>query len=306
MKNIKIIEQNNNGIIAEIPKDIFNPRKTFFCGQCFSWSNVDYQNELSEYIGYVNNSVIGNRTVYDIKYKWNYTDTTAIYLISSYDESGRANTSMTTISKLVDYLDIEEDYSIKVQLNDNYSKRAIVNGLGIRILKQDIFESILTFIISQRNNMQKIRNSVLKLSKAFGTKVVTVNNKEVYLFPTPAQLQNVTIDDYKRLGFGYRAEYLYYFVKDTLNGRNNDLFRGLYKKSYNEILDRLLVIKGVGPKVANCIALFGYHKLEAFPIDIWMQRIIDREYGGYLNPAMFGDKAGVMQQYMFYCEAISG
>lgn len=191
------------------------------------------------------------------------------------------------------YFDLQTDYSLVKQCirksGDDYLIRAINYGWGIRILKQDLWETVVSYIISQRNSITRIKNTIEKLCVPFDG-----------LFPSAEDLRNYSEADFQQLGLGYRAKYVYDIVQAYLNGTLN--LNKLKLMSYEDAINYLKQFNGVGDKVANCIALFGLHKTEALPIDVWIQRIIDREYRGHFNHKIFGQYAGIVQQYMFFYE----
>ncbi|GHU11171.1 8-oxoguanine DNA glycosylase [Alphaproteobacteria bacterium] len=196
-----------------------------------------------------------------------------------------------------DYFDMQRDYGeIKKRIratNDPYLIAAIDYGYGIRILKQDPWEATVTFLISQQNNIPRIRNIIAKLCEPYGNQ-----------FPTPNLLAKYTEDDFLSLGLGYRAKYLQDISKVVLKG---DLdFNKLKCMNCSEVVNFLKQFNGIGNKVANCIALFGLHKIEAFPIDVWIKRIIDDQYGGNFDTNRFPGYAGIVQQYMFFYQRDAG
>jgi N-glycosylase/DNA lyase len=190
-----------------------------------------------------------------------------------------------------DYFDMQRDYgAIKEHVrstNDAYLIAAINYGYGIRILKQDLWETIVTFIISQQNNISRIKNIITKLCEPYGDR-----------FPTPDLLEKYTEDDLLSLGLGYRAKYLKNISRAVLDGDLN--LNELKNTNYSNVINCLKQFDGIGNKVANCIALFGLHKIEAFPVDVWIKRIIDDQYCGNFDLERFSKYAGVIQQYMFF------
>lgn len=187
-----------------------------------------------------------------------------------------------------DYFDLATDYSeIKrkiVAQNDPFLTEAVKFGWGLRILRQDLWETLVTFLISQRNNIPRIRKTVLALCNGAH-------------FPTPDELKNHSVEDFRRLGLGYRAKYLYELVQKVVN-REFDL-QALYDKA--TAMTHLQQLPGVGIKVASCVALFALHHLDAFPVDVWIKRAIDTHYNGSFSlQDSLKDYAGVVQQYMFF------
>lgn len=166
---------------------------------------------------------------------------------------------------------------------------AVNFGKGIRILNQEPFEMLISFIISQRKNIPSIRSSVEKICKKFGRRVGEVN-----LFPHVEEFG----DDLTGLGLAYRKDY----IRDALNkilGGEIDL-TALEKFSDAELVETLKTIRGVGDKVANCVALFAYHRVNRAPVDVWIKRAIDEDFSGENIFDAFGKNAGILQQYIFY------
>ena len=192
-----------------------------------------------------------------------------------------------------EYFDLSRDYSdIKKQVlaaNDPFLTAAVSFGDGIRVLKQDLWEVIVSFIISQRNNIQRIKSAIKKLCQIFQNR-----------FPSPTDLIQFREGDFRKLGLGYRAPYLCAVVQAVNNGTMD--LRLLKTLSYHEATAYLRQFKGVGEKVANCIALYGLHIINAFPVDIWMTRIIEKYYNGHFPIQKFAKYAGIIQQYMFFYE----
>jgi N-glycosylase/DNA lyase len=189
------------------------------------------------------------------------------------------------------YFDLGRDYGkIKSDIRaigDPYLTAAVDYGHGIRVLRQDLWEIVVTFLISQQNNIPRIRGIIAKLCEPYG-----------HRFPTPDLLASYTEDDFLSLGLGYRAKYLRNIVKAVLNG---DLslshLRTLTSSDATGFLKRF---DGIGDKVANCIVLFGLHRVDAFPIDVWIRRVINEQYGGNFDITLFPGYAGIVQQYMFF------
>lgn len=191
------------------------------------------------------------------------------------------------------YFDMQRDYGeIKAKIRvvgDPYITRAVDFGYGMRILNQDLWEVIISFIISQQNNIPRIRGIIKRLCAPYGLR-----------FPTPQELASFSEDELEKIGFGYRARYVRNMAIAVTEGRLN--FDELQKMSYHEAVAYLKKFDGIGDKVANCIALFGLRKLEAFPVDVWIKRILQKQYGGEFDIRRFPGYAGLVQQYMFYYE----
>lgn len=227
------------------------------------------------------------------------------------------------------YFDLEQDYRAyisSVRKRDSYLQRAAQAGSGIRILNQDPWEMILTFVISQQKTIPKIREAVEALSRQFGTEYKTViprngQEKEIiwHSFPTPCQLAEATEETLRSLKLGYRAKYIARLCQDAAKGRLN--LNTLKTMEYEEAMAYLKGFYGIGEKVANCICLFGLHHIEAFPVDTWIEQILMQEYYRKKKKkydalpksrlyseiihdyfGMYQGYAGVMQQYIFYYE----
>lgn len=195
-----------------------------------------------------------------------------------------------------DYFDLKTDYSRfinAIDKNDEFLTAASVFGRGIRILRQDPWEMLITFIISQRKNIPAIKSSVEALCKRWGNK-----KDGFYAFPTPKQLAGASLKELRECGLGYRDEYI--LLAAEFICKNPDYLNSLKGLSYDDLMAKLLVFKGVGIKVANCVALFSYHKIDAFPIDVWISRVLEKYYKSGFPFERYKGFAGVMQQYMFY------
>ena len=174
---------------------------------------------------------------------------------------------------------------------------AIEYGWGIRILRQDLWEMIISFIISQRKSIPAIRSSIESLCQAYGEDIV-VGDVNFKAFPKAEALSRLSLDDLKAHGVGYRDKYILAAANDVVAGRL-DLDK-LSNMDEEEARAALLDLFGVGIKVANCVLLFALHHVDSFPIDVWIQRVIDQEYGGQFPIEQYSGFAGIVQQYMFY------
>ena len=200
----------------------------------------------------------------------------------------------------VPYFDLETDYGAFCRLappSDRFLSRALRFGDGLRILRQDPWEMLITFLISQRKNIPAIRSSVERLCRRFGEPIGGGENVR-YAFPTPVALAGRSGEELAACSLGYRTEYVRSAARMVAQGEL-DLCRAA-SLSDRELLDLLMTVPGVGPKVANCILLFGFHRIAAFPRDVWINRVIDREYGGDFPLERYDGCAGVIQQYLFY------
>lgn len=196
------------------------------------------------------------------------------------------------------YFDLEdkyEKYKKVCKKNDVFLKKCIDFSSGLRILNQDKFEMIISFIISQRKSVKAIQTSIERLCKLSGKKI---ENKYgvFYSFPTAEQILKLSKDKLLSCGMGYRTDYIINFCKEYLAG-NYDL-DAFSKLSDEMLIEKLLSIKGVGVKVASCVALFAYHRMSICPRDVWINRVIDKKYNGKI-PKEYEKYAGMIQQYWF-------
>lgn len=202
------------------------------------------------------------------------------------------------------YFHMSFDYKKVVTLllkgEDEFLKNAAGFGGGLRILRQDFFEMLITFIISQRKNIPAIKKSVELLCEKFGGKKQVPNSpgNYYYTFPSPLSLSKASLHELRETGLGYRDKY----VKNTSKAVcDNELdIKSLRAAGYEDAVKSLLSLSGVGIKVANCVALYGLHHIEAFPVDVWIERILNDIYDNKFELNLYEGYAGVVQQYMFY------
>ena len=187
---------------------------------------------------------------------------------------------------------------IKSISKDEIVKKSVKQYVGLRIFKQDPFQCMISFIISSNSNIQKIKSSLEKISKKFGTKV-KIQNKEFFLFPKPEKLANASIEEIKKCGVGYRAPFIKQASKMIVLKKIN--FKYLEKCDYQEAKKKICVIPGIGNKVADCILLFSLNKLEAFPLDTWMIKILEKYYS---NEFKIETKTITQKQYEILHEKI--
>ncbi|MBQ8761761.1 MAG: DNA-3-methyladenine glycosylase 2 family protein [Clostridia bacterium] len=203
----------------------------------------------------------------------------------------------------VNYFDFNTDYDIIQKELSKFDavKPALQFAKGVRILKQDIFETLVCFIISANNNIKRIKKSVGLICENFGTKT-----SWGYAFPTPQQLKRATESDFVKFGLGYRAPYMVDTVAKIVSGWNLEEIKNLPTEKARE---KLLTLKGVGPKVADCILLFGAGKKDVFPVDTWIEKVWHDQFNGQTTNRKqiakelvntFQDYSGICQQYMFY------
>lgn len=210
------------------------------------------------------------------------------------------------------YFDIDRDYEkavSSIEPEDKYLKEAAVFSRGIRILKQGIFETVISYIISQRRSIPSITTSVERISALCGKKIaapalkapfVKPLKKEYYAFPSPSELASLSLEQIEATGVGYRAPYI---VQAAAGFNGGMLDPGSLALLDDEALYKALTaMYGVGTKVANCVMLFAFARTSRFPVDVWIQRIVDRYYGGSFDCSKYPETAGIMQQFMFYYE----
>lgn len=270
----------------------FDPKHIFECGQCFRW---DIQDDGS-YTGIFGNNVV------NVKKQGNDVIFTGI-----------CDGNIQEICKK--YFDLERDYDcIKKQLSqiDEHLKNSINYGEGIRILNQDLWETIISFIISANNNIPRIKGIINRISEKYGTPIIW-KEKTYYTFPTPSQLKEASIDDLRKLGLGFRDVRVYETTQKILN--QEIVLEQLHlEEDTDKIREMLLTLSGVGPKVADCILLFSTLKrFDVFPVDVWVRRVMNELYIKQkdekkvnnkeikkLAREKYGNLEGIAQQYLFY------
>ena len=229
----------------------------FDCGQCFRWNKQDD----GSYTGVFKENVMNVQKNGD----------TVIF-------KGISNGDIKEIVQ--DYFDLNRNYEeIKETLSkiDDNVKTSIQYGQGIRILNQDLWEMIISYIISANNNIPRIKGIIERLSKTYG-KEIEWNGEKYYAFPTVEELKDVTVEDYRKLGTGFRDIRLYETVHMILD-KKVDLEQMQNNPNTMEVREQLLTLSGVGPKVADCILLFSTLKrFEVFPIDVWVRRVMNELY----------------------------
>lgn len=283
MEEQKYIIKNQNSFEL---KDIFE------CGQCFRWN----EQEDGSYTGVIKNGIINVKK----------EDETITF-------TGICDKNIEEVVN--EYFDLKRDYEkIKEQLGnvDEYLKTSIQYGKGIRILNQDLWETIISFIISANNNIPRIKGIIERISQKYGNEIEW-NGKKYYTFPTYEQLKDVTIQEYRNLGLGFRDIRLYETTQMILN-KEVDLEKLKNNPNTQEVRNELLRLSGVGPKVADCILLFSdLKRFDVFPIDVWVRRVMNDLYIKEddetkvskvkiekVAEEKFGDLKGLAQQYLFY------
>lgn len=272
--------------------EAFELKDIFECGQCFRWN----KQEDGSYTG------IFEENVMNIKKE---EDTIII--------QGLSNGNLQEIVE--EYFDLKRNYKTiqeKLSKIDENMEKSIQYGKGIRLLNQNLWETIISFIISANNNIPRIKGIIERLSRQYGSKIVW-KGKDYYTFPKPEQLKNVTIEEFRKLGLGFRDKRLYETTQAIIQNKVN--LEELQKNpNTEEVRETLLTLSGVGQKVADCILLFSTLKrLEVFPIDVWVRRVMNdlyiknndekkvkKEQIEKIAKEKFGDIAGLAQQYLFY------
>ena len=274
-------------------QDSFNLKHIFECGQCFRWNEEDD----GSWIGIIKDAVIRVK-----KENQNIVFTGKVLGDKSFKEI------------IYDYFDLNTDYrEYKNELSqiDEYLKESIEFGEGIRILKQDLWETIISFIISANNNIPRIKKIINAISYSYGKKIV-FENEEYYLFPTPEELSRATVEDLRKLGLGFRDKRIHETTR-LINEEIVSLDNIENMIDTNQMREELLKLDGVGPKVADCILLFALKRLDVFPIDVWVRRVmndlyihnedenkVNKKELQSLAEEKFKGLSGIAQQYLFY------
>ena len=304
IKKREIWEGRDAIIVSELGD--YSLRDTLECGQAFRYELIESREGWTEYMTVIGEELIfvGQRQAGELIF-FDITDEVFDSVIVRY------------FALDVDYGKIRED--VTKRCKSEWLARAAHSARGVVILKQDEWEALFSFIVSQNNNIPRIRKIIRELSAAYGVNIclqkglkkcplgkisatpcedLCKNCGSCYSFPKAA---DVAADPDKMLPSkpGFRYKYLLCAAERVASGETN-LSCIAEKKSYAYTIEELKKIKGVGDKVASCAALFGFGNLEAFPIDVWMKRAIDTYFDGHLDPAELGEYAGVAQQYIFH------
>lgn len=268
----------------------FKAKDIFDCGQCFRWN----EEPDGSYTGIFGHNVLNVKEEKDIVI------------------TGICNGNIEDICK--NYFDLDRNYEeIKETLSliDDNMKESIKYGEGIRILNQDLWEMIISFIISANNNIPRIKGIIERMSAKYGQEI-KFRGTSYYTFPTIDELSQASVKDLKDLGLGFRDRYVYETTKKIKEGKIN--LENLKQEPTNEVRKQLLTLTGVGPKVADCIMLFSTLKrFDVFPVDVWVRRVmndlyIHNEDETKVNKKQiqeiardkFGALEGIAQQYLFY------
>ncbi len=282
---MKVYAKDNNIIIEEVQDFVLS--QILECGQCFHFDKTDNEEydilafDRVLHIKQVDNSLI--------LYATNLEDYENIWRV---------------------YFDMENDYgNIKNQIAeaDSLLLPAINDKQGIRLLNQDFFETLISFIISQNKQIPQIKQCVKNISHKFGKEIIGYNGGTFYSFPDVETLNSVSEEELRECKVGFRAPYIKSACKAVYDGIVTK--EKLDRLSIEDARELLMTIKGVGEKVANCVLLFGLGRREAFPVDVWMKRIMEQMYFGGKDTKKcdietfanhkFGVFSGYAQQYLF-------
>ena len=296
----KTVKSYDNYVAIEEVKN-FKLKHIFECGQIFRFEGIEENHFIVIAFGKLievkeenNNIIIYNATEKEVNEIW------------------------------IKYFDLGRDYSaIKRDLSkDPLLKQSIAFGYGVRVLNQDPFEILLSFIISARNNIPSIKKTVNKISTKWGKKI-NYNGNTYYAFPNIYEIKDATLEEIQETGASFRSKYIIDTIKNVYNSiegvKDSNLNEENLSMKYNldyiksltddECHEALQEFKGVGAKVADCIMLFSMEKTSAFPVDVWVKRAMIHFYGAQdssLNKirifarSKFGKLAGFAQQYLFY------
>ncbi len=258
---------------------------TFLCGQCFRW----HKDENGVFRG-----VVANHAV-----KMYYFDENTIYVESS-------NPDLIYWSR---YLSFSTDYNVIENSfkGDKALSRCMEAGKGIRILHQDLWETIVSFIISANNNIPRISKIIEEMCRLFGEKI-EFDGEIYYGFPTAERLSSLSLSDLAPIKAGFRDKYISDAANKVASGEID--LEKIKLMSDADAKAELMKIKGVGSKVADCILLFALSRYKTFPKDVWIKRIMEEEYGiaekeiDSFAEEKFGNYRGIAQQYLYYYHAI--
>lgn len=276
-------------LVLENVKD-FNPTHIFESGQCFRWAKEEDGSYTGVAYGKILNvSKLGRDIVLE-------------------------NTNVDDFEDIWrDYFDFDTDYDlIKKDLSylNNEMGKAIAYGNGIRILNQELWETMISFIISANNNIPRIKGCIEKICELFGDEIGEYRGKTYYSFPSAKVMSELTSDDLIPCSLGYRSKYILQTAKQFVN-EDKELFDYFLNEDTEseDVFRHISTFAGVGPKVANCILLFALKKRDRFPIDVWVKKVMVELYGFKEDDTTgmemyakenFGNKAGIAQQYLFY------
>lgn len=284
--------------------ELFDINKIFDCGQSFRFDRVENSIHEIEFAGVAYGKYVSFAADGDTLYIYNST-------LDEYEKIWKNYLSLDT-----DYNEINSSI-LSLSGNKNLAD-AMELSSGIRILKQETWEALCSFIISQNNNIPRIKKLVAALCEATDNGSDLTKNMDGHIasahlvsrgnfapFPTPDKVLSLGVEGLKNLKMGFRAKYIFDAAKKVSEGEIN-LYAIRDLATTKEASDELCKISGVGPKVAACTLLFGFHRLDAFPVDVWIKRVIEKYFDESFTPDNLGKFAGVAQQYLFYYERYTG
>ena len=261
----------------------FDVGKVFDCGQCFRFEEIDGAVCGVAFGKYIMLEQTGNTVRITGVSEREYMDKFERYL--GLDE---------------DYTAIREDIGARMGVYGDIIHKAMDIADGIRILQQDRWETVASFIISQNNNIPRIKKIIENMSAGIGERFTGFDGNVYYAFPTAEAVLAAGEEGLAPFKMGFRARYLIDAARKYLSGEVD--FENIAAANADDAQKALMNICGVGPKVASCALLFGFHKLEFFPIDVWIKRVLAKYYPDGIDISSLGAYAGVAQQYLFYYE----
>ena len=279
---MQILENSHGGFCVYAPD--YDIERTFTCGQCFRFSKAADSEFNCEYRGVAHGR----------------------FMRFASDSEGNVHIMGAPLKEVesiwLHYLSLDRDYEgIKKQIISDFNSHpfmcaAIEQTGGLRILAQERFETLCSFIISQNNNIPRISKLIETVSERYGEPIETPYGTK-YAFPSAAVLARVSEEELASLKLGYRAKYIADAAK-----RVNDGILNLEKLDASNAREELLKVLGIGEKVASCIILFAIEDLSSFPVDVWVKRIVQNRFDGKLDVNKTGIYGGVAQQYLFCYE----
>lgn len=269
---MNITEQSGGVLIAGSDINLY---KTFDCGQCFRFEHLGD----GRFKGVAFGRVI------------NISETDGGFYIENMTKDEFA-------SRYGTFFDLDRDYeAIRAKLLElGVVPTAIENGIGIHILRQDFWETLCSFIISQNNNIPRIKKIIASLCALLGDEI----EEGVYAFPTAERVAAAGLEGLSPIKAGFRAKYIVDAAEKIASGALD--YETLCSIGLENAINALCTVKGVGPKVAGCVALFSLGYMSSFPVDVWIKKVLDKYYTPDFNPQSFGEFAGLAQQYLFYNE----
>ena len=281
--SVRTLKEGTTSAVEVTGRDLPDPDKTFDCGQCFRFEKVNNSRHGSEWAGVAFGRYVSFAKEGDRLYVYNSTE-------EEFSKIWRGYLDLDT-----DYLAIDRD--ILSRSDSEALGNAVAFGHGIRILRQEPWETVCSFIISQNNNIPRIKKIIKALSERAGGRI---GDADEFSFPTAEAIEALGEKELFELKTGFRAKYIYDAAKKVKDG-NVDLL-SISGVTAAEGAEILCGIKGIGPKVAACALLFGFGKYDAFPVDVWIKRVMGKYFSEDFTPDTLGEYAGVAQQYLFYYE----